>query len=173
MREEFFPILLYLQTHNCDFNAKCSGHIPTPLHIAIYHNQLETVKFLIDCGVDVNYTADFVDSPLAVAMASERDDIVETLLACSKIKVNMTNRRNQTLLAHCVRVRSKYVERLLQAGADPNLAGALRTSPLMYAVQMRNVETVKLLLRHGADVNLKNGRDDVPLLIALYTGKLS
>ncbi|XP_045184795.1 ankyrin-3-like [Mercenaria mercenaria] len=170
MKEEFFPILMYLKKINCDFNAKCSGHIPTPLHIAIYHNQLETVKFLINCGVDVNYTSNFVDSPLAVAMASERDDIVETLLACKEIKVNMTNRRNQTLLAHCIRVKSKYVERLLQAGADPNMTGPLRTSPLMYAVQMRNIDTVKLLLRYGADVNLKNGREDVPLLIALYTG---
>lgn len=170
MKDEYLPVLLYLKKNNCDFNAKCSGHIPTPLHIAIYHNQIDIVKFLIDLGVDVNYTAYMVDSPLAVAMASERDEIVEILLACKQIKVNVINRRNQTLLAHCVRVRSKYVERLLEAGANPNMAGPLRTSPLMYAVQMRNIDMVKLLLRYGADVNLKNGREDVPLLIALYTG---
>ena len=162
---------MYLKKKNCDFNAKCSGNIPTPLHLAIYHRLPETVDFLISCDVDVNFTSNYIDSPLAVAMATENDEIVNILLDCSKVDKNVTNRRNQTLLAHCVRVKSKYLHSLLEAGACPNITGPLRTSPLMYAVQMKNADTIKLLLRYGADVNMKNGRDDVPLLIALYTGQ--
>lgn len=172
MKDEFFPFVVYLNKSSCDFDARCSGHLPTPLHIAIYYNQLETVKLLINCCVNVNYTADYVDSPLAVAMAAERDEIVEILLGCKEINVNGTNRSgNETLLAHLVRVKSKYVVRLLKVGADPNLTGARQICPLRYAVQMRNVELIKLLIQYGADVNLANGGyDGQPLLIALYTG---
>ncbi|XP_060604878.1 ankyrin-1-like [Ruditapes philippinarum] len=169
-RDEYLPILIYLKNKNCDFNSKCSGNIPTPLHLAIFHGLPKTVDFLIHCDVDVNFTSNFIDSPLAVAMATENDEIVKALLKCAKVDKNVTNRRNQTLLAHCIRVKSKYLQSLLEAGADPNKTGLLRTSPLMYAVQMRNVDVIKLLLRFGADVNMKNGREDVPLLIALYTG---
>ena len=45
------------------------------------------------------------------------------------------------------------VERLLNAGADPDAAQTSGLTPLMTAVETGNVEVVRLLLARGADVN--------------------
>ena len=46
---------------------------------------------------------------------------------------------------------------LLKAGSDANFADTLGTTALMEASAAGSVETVKLLLDHGADVNAQVG----------------
>lgn len=47
------------------------------------------------------------------------------------------------------------VEMLLKAGVDPNKQGGFGKTPLMMAAHMNRPDTVQLLLRHGANPNLK------------------
>ena len=62
------------------------------------------------------------------------------------------------------------VDMTLEGGAEVNIQGKdedfLKFTPLMYAVFYHDVELVKLLLEHGADITLKNGSDKRPIDVA-------
>ena len=56
------------------------------------------------------------------------------------------------------------VKLLLERGADPNRTGAGGTTALMWAVP--NVEKVRVLLEHGANVNARSETDRTAFLVA-------
>jgi uncharacterized protein len=59
----------------------------------------------------------------------------------------------------------EMVRVLLEHGADANRRKGSIT-PLMYAVRKRDLETVKLLIRYGADPSLQNHRGETALSIS-------
>jgi hypothetical protein len=72
---------------------------------------------------------------------------------------------------HCA-LRNNHVavaEALLDKGADPNAIGRYGRTPLTCAVSEMSLDGVWLMLRRGADVNLKTKRKDVapPLYVAV------
>lgn len=51
---------------------------------------------------------------------------------------------------------------LIENGADVN-AKTIRGTPIFYAIGWGNLKSVKLLLDHGADINIRNQEGDTPL----------
>lgn len=51
---------------------------------------------------------------------------------------------------------------LIENGADVN-AKTIRGTPIFYAIGWGNLKSVKLLLDHGADINIRNPEGDTPL----------
>ena len=63
------------------------------------------------------------------------------------------------------------IEALINAGADPNEHLPLGRTPLMEASRTGNVDAIKVLLDHGADVNAKETlRGTTPLMWAADEG---
>jgi len=114
----------------------------------------EAVRSLLKQHVDVNTPQ--ADGATALAWAAHWDD-VETadLLIRAGANVNAANSYGVTPLSlACTNQNAVMVEKLLKAGADPN--GVPTGTPvLMTAARTGNVDTVKSLLAHGADVNAK------------------
>lgn len=168
------PLLAFLHGNNCDLNSATLKHNVTPLLIAIRENQLETVKYLIQKGANVNKSdsgavgAVSHIAPLSLAIQLENEEIVKTLLAVKDIDVNCIDRWNQPLLVSCVRLHPEYVEMLLEAGADPNIPGTRGNSVLLYSAHIGDTELVKLLIKHGADVNKINDRKECAILPSIY-----
>ena len=52
---------------------------------------------------------------------------------------------------------------LLKKGADSNIRGFDKKTPLHYAVLIGNLENVSLLLKHGADPNIQGFDQKTPL----------
>lgn len=117
-----------------------AGNELTTLMIVAYHGYPRTVKFLIDKGVSVN----------------ANDDLARTALI-------------HAVMSPYLKSKNVITELLLQAGADPNVVaedanpryGSYCESPLMYSVLNGDAETVRLLIKYKAEVNLgcKNGRN--------------
>lgn len=98
-------------------------------------------------------------SPLHVAADRNRDDILETLIEAgfdvnaqlSEERSKLYEDRRSTALYFCVINNNVEATRLLlEAGADPNLD---MFRPLMVAARFGCIETVTLLVEHGADIN--------------------
>src|SRR5262249_52228014 len=68
------------------------------------------------------------------------------------------------LMAATLFADAKMVDVLLQHHADPNRIGPGSTSALMSAIP--EVEKVRLLLAHGANVNARSETERTPLLVA-------
>ncbi len=63
----------------------------------------------------------------------------------------------------------EVVQMLLQAGTDPNQDSGYR-SPLMWAVQKRDIKIAGMLLDHGASINFINSQDFTALDMARENG---
>jgi uncharacterized protein len=114
----------------------------------------DAVRSLLKQHVDVNTPE--ADGATALAWAAHWDDMeTADLLIRAGANVNAANSYGVTPLSlACTNQNAAMVEKLLNSGANPNgVPGG--TPVLMTAARTGDVDTVKLLLTHGADVNAK------------------
>jgi Ankyrin repeats (3 copies)/Ankyrin repeats (many copies) len=109
----------------------------TPLHSAAFYGDLEMVQILLEFGVDVDIKNRDGHTPLDYASASgHRNDA----------------RVARLLVAH---------------GADPNTRESIHGfTPLHRASKFGRIEIVRLLIEHGANVEVKNDGGSTPLDVA-------
>lgn len=65
----------------------------------------------------------------------------------------------------------KSVQLMLEAGMDPNVAGAHGETALRYAASTGRTDIVNVLLEAGADVNIEDKDGFTPLRYAVYNGR--
>jgi len=140
------------------------------LHKACCVGALGAVKLLLDSGADTNAVNREGETPLSAACIKNRGNIVETLL---EFGVNPNFMCAQMPLhAACQAQDAHYVDMLLAAGANPDvyqkpkMTGHVHTltagdrqmerSALCIASAIRNIDAIKSLLKHGANVNVTN-----------------
>lgn len=98
----------------------------SPLHVAAERNRDDVLEALIEAGFDVN-----------ACLSEERSKLYE-------------DRRSTPLYFSIINGNIDAARMLLAAGANPNLDVF---SPLMVAARQSCIETVTLLVEHGADIN--------------------
>uniref|UniRef100_A0A667XGJ0 Ankyrin repeat and SOCS box containing 2 n=1 Tax=Myripristis murdjan TaxID=586833 RepID=A0A667XGJ0_9TELE len=98
----------------------------SPLHLAAEHNRDEVLEVLIEAGFDIN-----------AKLSEQRSMMYE-------------DRRSTALYFAVFNNNIEAARMLLEAGADPNLD---IFNPLLVAVRQGCIETVTLLVEHGANVN--------------------
>ena len=101
-----------------------------PLEYAIYWSPVAFIEKLIKAGSNPNYRDDGGFPSIIAALSTDRSDKLEIV---------------QTLLNH---------------GADPNRRGVNDWTPLHYAVSIRGLNAISLLLASGADPYLRTRIDD-------------
>ncbi len=133
----------------------------TPLWRAISKGRGQMVALLLENGAEPNLQVDRSDTLLGQAIQRGAPDIVEELL---NHKADPNFGAGIPPLIKVLDARGpatrQMVSLLLDHGADPNLAGINKTTPLMYACLHPDEEIVAALLAHKADVNAqdKDGR---------------
>ncbi len=129
----------------------------TATMIATYNNDVETAKILIEAGADVNIQDDMKNSPFLYA--------------------SITNRYGGTALIPAS--EHGYVEvikeLLTKTDIDVNHVNDLGWTALLEAIILNNgdgkqQETVKLLIDHGADVNIPDNGSMTPIQHAREKG---
>jgi len=145
----------------------------TPLVWAIWNTRFDVAKYLIGRGADVNRWDWWGRTPL--------------YLAVDYVTLPHGGRPDQPSLDETLPI--EIVRLLLEKGADPNpqlkmtaplrATGndrgldpmlALGTTPLIRAAKAMDVESMKALLEHGADISLTNSRNMTATLAASGMG---
>jgi ankyrin repeat protein len=149
-----------------DPNLHAPGTTPL-LGTAAYEGERRTVELLLEYGADVNRIS---GGRSAVHYAAEKGyhEILSALILCGA-DIELTDAEtNRTPLQ--IAVEDNHVETvtaLLEAGADPDSEAYPLSPPLIRAARLGYIEIVKLLVLHGADVNIRDG-EWTPLRFAEY-----
>lgn len=151
-----------------DFKAKidaADGQGRTALMHAIKAKDENVVIHLLTLGANVNVEDDEKCSPLFLAASYGSEAILKLILS----KGPEIDRLGQggTVLNWSTTSANKTAI-LLEHGAKPDLMGYGSYAPLMWAASLGYVETVKVLLKHHAQVNLKIDSKDGRGFTAVY-----
>lgn len=148
----------------------------TAVMAATYGNHVETVRVLLEAGADVNVLDTMRNNPFLYAGASGYLEILKLAYAAGA-DPKITNRFGGTaLIPACERGHIEVVRYLLnETSVDVNHINNLGWTCLLEAVILsdggaRHQEIVKLVIEHGADVNIADKEGITPLQHATRRG---
>ena len=135
-----------------DTKIEYGDSFETPLMKAAREGTDDIAKLLLERGADVNLKDG--DGSTALNDAVDRGHLsLVALLLAAKADPNTINKYGQSPLSNAVAAENAEIsEALLQAKAKPELPGMVLT-PMMFAAFAGNGDLIRLLVRHGADVN--------------------
>lgn len=148
------------------------------LHQAVRLGDIEMVSQLIECGVDMDGVVRGT-TPLSLAITLGRGDVVELLIDrgadVDKLSRDHNDRLEPPLFTSCRLGMELMAEKLLKASANADKTDFYNQSPLWIATRERRLDLVRLLLDHGASVNVARRWNECPLYLATkylgYTGR--
>jgi ankyrin repeat protein len=145
----------------------------TLLHIAALQGHLDMVKLLVQLGTDVNARNVDEETPLDLACRDGEADVASFLAeqmgvgeVCCVAGTGMT-----TLDTDSKNADPDIVNPSPSHGQDPAFVDNGRTS-LLAASEEGNLDLVRSLLCHGADVKERGGFNNTPLHLASERGSL-
>ncbi|UII77320.1 ankyrin repeat domain-containing protein [Flagellimonas sp. HMM57] len=116
----------------------------TPLILAVYNDQEETAKVLIDEGADIDAFDKSGNTALMGAIFKGFLNQVELLVA-SGANVNQQNYNHATALTFAATFGTAELAKILmEAGGDPNLKDNQGKTPLDHALFQGNGEVVRI-----------------------------
>lgn len=132
---------------------------------ALSHKDIEAIKFLQKQGIQIN---SFDNSRTALEMVIESKDTL-FLNQLKQITVLDKMSGNTSKLAYAFKVPSSAMMiYFLDGGDDPNEIFYNGEDVLGWAIEYQDLNLLKAAIRHGADVNRKNKKGNMPL----YEAKL-
>lgn len=134
---------------------------------AVRHGDHQTLLSLLDrSDIDLDTGRGDGTTPLAWAAYVDDEEAVDLLLRAGADVDRASDYHGVTALAlACANGNSTIVAKLLEAGADPNIAQRSGETPLMTCANTGAAEGVLALIEAGADVNAKEHTDDQTALM--------
>ena len=147
---------------------------------AVMNGDFDKIAEALTNGADLNATTAKGNNALYVAASRMRKDVFEWLLTVEQKgkKINLDNQNSVggTALFEFVREGNmeEYVEKIIQAGANTEIAYIDHTNALIQAVGDNKLLEAKLLLEGGANANyvVKDSKS-TPYLMATTLGNIS
>jgi len=135
------------------------------LTMAITRQHLNVVKLLVENGATMDRSGFLVHKPLHVAVGTKNVEMVKFILDSGADPNEVTTVGSVLLIAVSAR-QEKMVTLLLSRNADPNISGSGIRSPLYKAFSTKQEAIIRMLLKHGAEV-------DIHHFAAVYMKRLS
>jgi ankyrin repeat protein len=162
----------------------------TPIALACENGSAAVVERLLKAGVSANTTGPLGETALHVCARTGKPEAVKALIASGATVDTIENWRGQTpLMWAAAEGHSAAMRVLIEAGADVNARSSIITwerqrteeprdkwlppgglTPLLFAARDGKLESAKLLLSAGADVNVVDPDRHTALILALVNG---
>ena len=162
-KESSIYVIEILLKAGADVNHKTSyGFTPLKASINSWENNPKVTKLLLDYGADPNYQNIDGHTDLMRATCEKSIDLVQLLLMYgADPNFRQNNSRNTALVMACQKNHTEIAELLLEGaknkkGADPNIRCGRDRTALIVATLRSNQEAVEILLKYGADINIKD-----------------
>lgn len=136
--------------------AKADDGVPAPL-LSIYHGHPEIAEIFVERGVELDF--------VTACAAGKIERVAELIKDNPGLAIEFSPDGYTPLGLAAFFGHAQVVELLLENGAavSGSSRNAMRVAPLHSAVARRDVESVRLLLRKGADVNARQQGGFTPL----------
>ena len=134
----------------------------TPLHLATQLGNCEIIQLLLDFKADINAIQTWKTTKTPLQIAIIKDDVKATrILLKNGANPNLapTNQLGFGLIPIHIGITLKVfdiVELLIAYNADLNLKDHRGYTPMHWAIHRRNMKTMKVLLMHGASVDIQD-----------------
>ena len=150
----------------------------TPLYVASYFGQVDTMRWLLDHGADANSRSQYNLTPLSNAAFVMHLEAVQVLLKYNAGVNSQDNFGGTPLFTVCLQHRDTNSEAkvvdiirlLLEHEADPNICNNNHSTPLHLASSKGLLEVTRLLLSFGGKVNEKDKKGRTPFQLATLNG---
>ena len=165
------PAVSKLAAGGADVNAR-EAYGRTPLHVATFGRHREAIAALAKAGADLNLKER--DRYDAVTIAAVADDVatLRLLLQLGASARQVTSRYDGTALIAAAHLgHDEVVKLLIDAGAPLDHVNNLGWTALIESIVLgqggpRHVETLRAIVRAGANVNLADRNGQTPLQLA-------
>ncbi|XP_064630321.1 protein fem-1 homolog C-like isoform X1 [Lineus longissimus] len=145
-----------------------SRHLVTPLWCAAVANKLDVVKTLVIHGANVNGESDTKSTPVRSACFMTNIDVVKYLVK-QGADIHKPNINGGTCLINSVQSVT-LCQFLVDNGADVNAQDNSGNLALHYAIREGRIDSVRLLVKCGSNVLIKNELGDDALQTASLRG---
>ncbi|RMD42889.1 hypothetical protein DV735_g2248, partial [Chaetothyriales sp. CBS 134920] len=146
MAAEHPLILAKLLKHSTDIKSISSGS----MEAAVAADQLHSLKLLLEAGLSVEEQSDGALTPLTIAIQERRLEIVHYLLDEAGADPNHTGHDEDlpivTAIRHCKNRDYRYINALLDKGADVNKMHQSRNA-ILQAVELGDTDILDLLIQ--------------------------
>jgi len=167
-------LVKYLDINKPDANGN------TILYYAILKEDMETLRYLISNGADVNYKNKLGRSSLDHMILQGYSYLDIVLDYSNKILLNVPNFQGESPLITLIKINSyskeeqeDVIERLIRGGSNVNFVDSIGNTPLVYAIQRKSLDITKLLIKNDADINYIIERTHQSILMyAIEIGEL-
>ncbi|HEV2201182.1 MAG TPA: ankyrin repeat domain-containing protein [Bryobacteraceae bacterium] len=126
----------------------------TPLSLACLNGNAAMIEALLKAGADPNTALPGGETALMTAARTGKVDAVKALVAHgADVNVKEPKRGQTALMWAAADGNTAVVEELVEHGADMHAKTKANFTPLLFAIREGRIDTVRALLKAGADVN--------------------
>lgn len=164
-----------LAAAKADLNARDSNG-RTPLHVAAFARQREAIKALVKAGADINLLDKDRYDGVTIASVADDEETLRVLLALGASAKLTTSRYDGTALIAAAHLgHDGVVKQLIAAGAPLDHVNNLHWTAAIESVVLgnggpRHQETLKALIKAGANLQLADRQGNTPLQLAKSRG---
>lgn len=155
--------LFQLRTFNTFYEENSVGE--QSLNLAVKERNIQAVKLYLKSN-DYQNISGPQDTYLDTAIRLNRLDIIKLLVECGEDVNKRTISKKSSLIEACWYGNSEIVEYLIEQGADVNYYSSIGT-PLVFSVAKNDLEIIKILIKHKANVHLTTEDNDSILFWAI------
>ncbi len=140
---------------------------PKDLIAAVKRGDLPDVKVFLEQGVDVNCTDESGYTPLTMAAACDKTEIIDFLVDKGANLEQWGFAGLTPLMWAAYNRKEESVQRLLEKGVNPDARGAYGNTAMIWAMRQGCIEAIPLLISKGASVEAVSDEGGTVIDIAI------